>query len=200
MFAGEQKEQRLIRSFIAINLPESLIRPLSELRDQLDSLQLPVRWLSPMGMHLTLVFLGDQSPKNIERISGVLKQRTEQSGAFDISFGQAGVFPNHNNPRIIWIGVMAGMDELGALQRELVRDLAVLPGITLEKRPFKAHLTLGRVKTKCDVKPALHMIDNASGNFNHTFPVSAIHLYESVLRPSGADYHIISLCPLGAAQ
>ena len=78
-------------------------------------------------------------PPIVEAIGAAMSTRTP----FDIVFGGAGVFPPRGAPRVLWIGVGAGDDQLRALQREMAARVSA-HGVDLEARDFHPHLTLGR--------------------------------------------------------
>jgi 2'-5' RNA ligase len=64
-------------------------------------------------------------------------------------------------------------------------------GFPAENRPFSAHLTLGRVDqraTKSDLDAIAEVIRNQPTSNLGTTRVSAVHLYQSILQPQGAQY------------
>ena len=80
---------------------------------------------------------------------------------------QAGVFPGLRRPRVMWIGLGGETEALIQLQVALDTGLADL-GFEKEKRPFKAHLTLARIKDRVDSGLVLRAIE-AKGDFIPAF-------------------------------
>ena len=95
-------------------------------------------------MHLTLKFLGDVSPSNVDLLSEMLQSRIGSLSLFEIRLTGLGSFPSLKRPRVIYIGIQAPA-VLDSLQRGIESASRRL-GYELDERPFSAHLTLGRVK------------------------------------------------------
>jgi 2'-5' RNA ligase len=60
-----------------------------------------------------------------------------------------GAFPSVRRPRVLWAGIAGGAPRLVAVAVEVDRALAAL-GFPPEERPFRAHLTIGRVRSPRD--------------------------------------------------
>lgn len=191
-----------IRTFIAIDLPVEVQQALGQLTEVL-SLQIPrgsVRWVKPEQMHLTLVFLGDTTLSKLPAIQTALDDVTARHPAFTLQLGRVGCFPNCKRPRVIWVGLEEGDWETKRLERgrleigdsALARlkanlDEALRPlGWEPEQRPFRAHLTLGRVKDSQKVRNVSWAADVPA----LSFPVASVHLIQSDLRPSGPIYTV----------
>jgi 2'-5' RNA ligase len=105
---------------------------------------------------------------------------------FEMILDGVGVFPPRGAPRVLWVGVTAGVSELGDLQRLMAERVTAL-GIALEDRPFHPHLTLGRwrVSRRADRERALAA---APAGAIARCPVTGATLYESRLSSSGPSY------------
>lgn len=176
-----------IRAFIAIELPENVRRALGEVNRQLAA-QLPdrsVRWVKPDRMHLTIRFLGETAVSKLPQISDALNSVAQKHDAFSLRLAHLGCFPNERRPRVIWVGLRGDTDALAQLKKEV--DVALLPlGWEVEKRPFRAHFTLGRVK---DARKLAGMKWGVNVE-NLVVQVTAVKLIESQLRPSGPIYTV----------
>jgi 2'-5' RNA ligase len=82
-----------IRSFIAIELPESLKTELAGLQSKLKVEKPRIKWVSPDSIHLTLKFLGDIDATAIDRIEQAMTEAVNDIKPFGLSTGQLGVFP-----------------------------------------------------------------------------------------------------------
>ncbi len=176
-----------IRSFIAIELPEVIRTQLKDLQDNLKTCRFKVRWVRPENIHLTLKFLGNIDETDIEKVRGTLTSRVDRFTPLSLSVKGVGVFPGIRRPRIIWSGMGGQLSALAALQKALAEDLAAI-GFQQEKRAFKTHLTLGRVKGAID---ALKLRDaiQAFNNFeSEIFTADKIFLFKSDLKPGGPVY------------
>jgi 2'-5' RNA ligase len=181
----------VIRSFIAIDLPESLNVSLERASLQLQDLLggLPVRWVPVQNIHLTLKFLGDVSEKNIPMIQAIVQNEAHSHNIFEISVGGFGVFPNAARPRVLWVGVEAP-DELLNLQRRLDVETARL-GYAPDQRVFSPHLTFGRVSRNASpkqVRKVSNLLRNYKIGFLGAARIQTVTLFRSDLGPDGAVY------------
>jgi 2'-5' RNA ligase len=190
----------LLRAFIAVEIPpeihQAIEKKTAPIRAALDPSL--VRWVPSGNTHLTLKFLGDVSPASVEMLSQMLSLEVSQHQAFELEFGELGAFPNPRRPRVIWIGIQAPAG-FEALQHGIEAASATL-GYPDEKRPFSPHLTIGRVKQNVDstgiqkIRTALEETQVGSLGSAH---VTAIHLFKSDLKPTGAVYTRLFSAPLG---
>ena len=190
----------LLRAFIAVEISQEVHKAIetetAPLRAALDKSL--VRWAPTSNMHLTLKFLGDTSPANVEMLSQILSVEAGQHTTFEIQFKGLGVFPNPKLPRVIWIGIQAP-DELTTLQRGIEAAAAKL-GYPPEKRPFSPHLTIGRVKQNVnsgDMQKIRTALEETKIGVLGTVPVNAVHLFKSDLKPTGAVYTRLHSALLG---
>jgi RNA 2',3'-cyclic 3'-phosphodiesterase len=190
-------QSMMLRSFIAVEVPAEIQ---NEIAHSLASLQktLPkplVRWVAPHNVHLTLKFLGDVSPANLDRMANALRLEAEGHGPFSMSVGGLGAFPSSRRARVIWIGLQAPPSLL-ALQRGVEAASASL-GYATENRPFSPHLTVGRVGqnvTVTDLQKIRTALEGTKVGNLGTVNVDAIHIFKSDLRPGGSVYtHLFAL-------
>ena len=134
-----------IRTFIAFELPPPVILLLQKMQQDLKRLKIRARWVRPENIHLTLKFLGDINPDDIDKIDAAMTGAVIESSLITLSVRGIGVFPGIKRPRVIWLGLGGDIRSLLALQGRLEEKLAGA-GFPKDKRSFKAHLTLGRIK------------------------------------------------------
>jgi 2'-5' RNA ligase len=187
-----------IRTFIAIDLPIFIQDKLGEVIQQYKDKQISaVRWVAPRNIHLTLKFLGDISPANLDTLTKVLTAEVNHYHCFEIHIGGSGAFPNTRWPRVIWVGVKAP-PSLETLQRGIEGETHRL-GYSGEDRPFSPHLTLGRVSNNATPQEIRHLSDALStmsvGELGHVM-VESIRLFRSDLQPGGAVYTPLYTCAL----
>ncbi len=176
-----------IRSFIAIEIPEVLRQRLKDFLRELKNTGADVKWMRPEGIHLTLKFLGAVEQEALEKLSHALRPAVEKFTPFELKVQGAGCFPSFRNPRVVWTGLIEKEDTVSGLQREIETITAEL-GFPSEERPFKPHLTLGRVRSPKGKIPLTQMIE---GNLHldlGSFRVERVILFRSDLRPEGAVY------------
>ena len=176
-----------IRAFIAIQLPDDVRAALAQVNEILAA-QLPqrsVRWVKPKLMHLTLRFLGDTAVSNLPSLYDALDESAAQHDEFMLRLDHLGCFPNCKQPRVIWAGLQGQLEAADAFKQDI--DAALEPlGWEREERPFRPHLTLGRVKDSRMLRDT-----HWEANFEkQALPVTAIHLIESELTPGGPIYTV----------
>jgi 2'-5' RNA ligase len=184
-----------MRTFIAIELPQPITLALGNVLETLKSFNLNIRWMRPENIHLTLKFLGDTPPEAVDPISRILSESVRNYSPISLSAKGGGAFPGIKNPRVIWVGPSGQVPRLKTLQQTLAENLAAL-GFEKEKRTFKGHLTLGRIKVPVDpVK--LNAALNAIMDFEtEPFLVDRIFLFQSDLKPNGPVYTKIASAAL----
>jgi 2'-5' RNA ligase len=193
----------MLRSFIAIKLPQEIQGAIARSIAPMQ-LSLPkplVRWVAQENVHLTLKFLGDISPANLDRLAEALTLETRNHEIFAIPVGGLGAFPSARRARVIWIGLEAPT-ELMALTRGVEAVSASL-GYAAEDRPFSPHLTIGRVGQKISTTDS-HRICTALEEMNvgtlGIVRVDAIHIYKSDLLPGGSVYTALYTLPMKSSQ
>jgi len=176
-----------IRSFIAIDLSDPFRRQIEAFIQELRKSDAQVRWVRTEGIHLTLKFLGNVAPELIEEIKPALARIASQTAPIRIEPEACGAFPTIKSPRVIWVGIRGQIGPLAELVRRV--ETAMVPlGFEQEGRPFKPHLTVGRVKGRLRLQ-ALQQILLEHRDFSaEAFDAAEVVLYKSDLRPDGARY------------
>lgn len=159
----------------------------------------PIRWARVGILHLTLRFLGETTPAALNRVQEAAVARGGSWRPFDLQLRGLGCFPDSQRPRVVWAGAVDDSGML-ALMAEDLEAIATEAGFPAEKRPFSAHLTVGRVKDRLSVEGIRRLdqvIRESLGESYGTVPVHAIGLLKSDLRPSGPVYTRIAAVDLG---
>ncbi len=116
----------------------------------------------------------------------MLQKKCEGSGRVELFIRGSGVFRNVNDPRIIWIGI-APSEKLLNLNSRIMKGLTEL-GIKIEDRPFKPHLTIGRIKRLNDKETLRALIEKYQNLEIQKSVIKEVILYESILLQSGPVY------------
>lgn len=189
-----------IRSFIAVELPSEITAELDSLERKLKAGQHSfVKWVDPEGIHLTLKFLGSVESTALPQIIEAMTRAAQPASPLSLQLGGLGVFPNWQRPQVVWVGLGGEIDKLAGLQRSLDKALSPL-GFTPETRPFRAHLTLGRLRERASPKDKRDFATWAQAvksESNLSFEVTALRLMKSQLTPSGAIYSQLAAAKLG---
>jgi len=154
-------------------------------------LDLPVRWIKPRNLHITLVPpWAIDSAQDLEQIINSLKGSSAVE-PFRVSFNRIEFGPNNKNPRLIWASG-AATKEILDLRLKIYDCLKQTP----DSRLFRLHMTLARVPSAgSDIGEWTRTI--REGNIDWTMKVDRFVLYESHLSPEGAEYEVVSEFKLG---
>lgn len=178
-----------MRLFIATPISSEIEKELSRIISALKSVGGPVKWVAPTNIHLTLKFLGETDKKLVPEINGIIDEIAAKHSAISSGLANLGAFPNYHRPRVFWVGLERGTEELSEVAFELDRALHNL-GFAEENRPFKGHLTLGRVK----FPNGLEKLSETIKSFNvekKPLIFDKLILFKSNLTPRGSIYEIL---------
>ncbi|MCX5863117.1 MAG: RNA 2',3'-cyclic phosphodiesterase [Desulfomonile sp.] len=177
-----------IRTFVAIELSDSVKVFLGEISTELKKTGGDVKWVTPDNIHLTLKFLGNVGLDAITLIQSELVKMFSGQEPFELQVRGVGVFPSLRKPRVIWVGVHDKLDKLHPLAERLETSLAPL-GFKSEPRPFRAHLTLGRLRSSETIKGLVEAIRKSETILGPIFSADHAVLFKSELKPNGAEYY-----------
>jgi RNA 2',3'-cyclic 3'-phosphodiesterase len=185
-----------VRCFIAIDLSD-------EVRSALDSAQgrlrarapaADVRWVDPAGMHLTLQFLGEVSERRLADVRSALATAATTVSPMALACRGLGAFPGLTRPRVVWAGIHGAVGDLSRLAAAC-QPLGFVP----EKRSFRGHVTLGRVRSPRGFAPLARVIEAAADDEFGAWTAAEVVLYRSHLRRTGSVYEPLHRVPLGHA-
>ena len=127
---------------MAINFPETLRQGLWSATESLRSGALPVRWVKPEAMHLTLKFLGDLAAERQDELAGALRRAAASSRAVTVTVADFGAFPDPRRPRVLWAGV-SPEPALELLQHQVEQAEAYVRGLGVTGDLRVRHLGAG---------------------------------------------------------
>jgi len=173
-----------IRAFFAIELAPSVRAAAGELVQRLR--ERPggdaVRWVRAESLHVTLRFLGTLARERVGELAGCVAEEISRLAPLRLRLTAAALFPSPRRPRVVATGLEpeAPVLELAAAVERGVRAAGLAP----EPRPFRPHLTLGRIAPR-GAYPDVTAADTPAAD---PFDVHEVVLLRSQLRPDGARY------------
>ena len=192
-----------MRVFVAVDVGDAVrrevTRVISMLTGKLEAVKTPpkVVWVKPSALHVTIKFIGEVEPPDVERLQELLAPPIAVA-PFDITWRGIGTFPSAKNPRALWIGVTNGAAQLAAIEAEVSRRLAGVNAVELDDRALLPHLTIGRVKMAgagIDWPKILKAVE-----VRHvTSAIDRVTLYHSQLSQQGPHYTGLVSAPLTSA-
>jgi 2'-5' RNA ligase len=181
------------RGFIAVDVPGG--PALQALAEDLRKASPSLKVVDTDQLHLTVKFLGDTEDGLVAEIVTAIREATADLRPFQIRVRATGAFPSLGRMNVIWVGV-DGAEPIARIADSLEASLEPL-GFPRERRPWKPHVTLARVKGQQNHDRVRRILEvHVTEDFGvHT--VDAVHLKKSVLAPQGALYSVVETVRLG---
>lgn len=185
--------------FVAVDVGDAVrreaARVVSALQMKLEAARTPpkVVWVKPAALHVTIRFLGDVEPEDLERILPLLAPPVAIA-PFDVQWRGIGTFPNNRHPRALWLGVISGAAQLAEIEAEISTRLTGA-AVALDDRALLPHLTLGRVKM-AGAGIDWPKILQAAEVRNAVSRIDRVTLYRSRLSQDGPNYTELVSAPL----
>jgi len=187
---------KAVRAFVAVLIDDELRRNIAAAQDSVREYAPEVKWVAPENFHITLKFLGEIDEQTVPEASAAIEAVAGAFAPFELSFAGLGVFPDLTRAKVVWVGADRGAVELASLA--LAADNAVAGlGVSKQSAPFRAHLTVGRVKTMRPPAGLARGISEAHAADLGTQRVESIALMRSELMREGPIYTPISIHGLG---
>ncbi len=189
------------RLFVAVPLDDGAVadvgRLVAEVRaDVEDAHERPVRWVRHEGLHLTLRFLGATAEDRRPAVEAAVRAAAAGVPRFSVKLAGSGAFPTAARPRVLWLGVTEGADQLRDLAAALADELVPL-GFPPEDRPYAAHLTLARSDGLRSGPPTASALASAAAGWSTAFEADRVTLFESHTGRGPARYEALLEVPLG---
>ena len=181
---------------MALELDESIRNRLVAAQEALASAGARVRWVAPRNLHLTIKFLGDVEDRFLGEVCDIAARSAAQVEPFEFAVAGLSAVPPAGNLRMIWAGIDDSTGRLGRLNALLEAACESL-GFKAERRGFRPHLTLGRVKGAQGVAALRAAAAERAGDDFGVQTVGELAVFSSVLDPKGPIYTRLSAAPLG---
>jgi 2'-5' RNA ligase len=180
----------VIRVFFAIDLPmsakEELGRFISTLKKKARTHG--IRWAKPVNLHITLQFLAETHTEHLPTLIGNVRSRLKgATHALNLECGALHLFPSPYHPRVIVLEVTPG-DKLTELSR-LIGEGIKATNYEIEDRPFRAHLTLGRIKQPKEIN--LNFLSECDLPDLEDLKAEEVVLFRSEPKPEGSEYTVM---------
>lgn len=188
---------KLIRTFIAVELPAEVRGLAARLQQTLAESGAGVRWVAKDNIHLTMKFLGEIEDVQVPAVCRAVQQVAASSCAFEVEISGVGAFPSGDRPRTLWVGVEGGTAELVALHERLDAALAEL-GYRPEERRFSPHVTIGRLRNGRDARRLADVLAQKADWKAGEVQVEELVIMASELTPQGPHYTVMGRSVFGA--
>ncbi len=175
-----------MRAFVALEVPErEVIDSIVAFQGELAATGADLKLVERENLHFTVKFLGEITEDQARRADGLLKGVS--SPAAEVEVKGAGAFPSARRPSVVWVGV--GREDEAKVSKIAGEVISRLAGIgEADDRPFRAHLTVGRVRGPRNAGPMISMIERDAGRPFGRAKLTTLRLKSSVLSSSGPTY------------
>jgi len=129
-----------MRIFVGIDLDDAIRGKIARFIEGVSGFAPDVRFVRPESLHVTLKFIGEQKPEQVDAITQKLREIV--APLIEIRLAGYGFFPTSKAPRVFWIGIHAGPELVRLAKR--IDDVTAELGIPREERAYSPHLTLAR--------------------------------------------------------
>jgi 2'-5' RNA ligase len=187
---------KAVRTFIAIELPQEVREYLESRQTDLASAGGDVKWVRTDDIHLTLVFLGNVPVEEIAAVAAAVREAAAGMGPIRLQAGGAGCFPPRGRPRVVWIGIEEPTGALARLQGAVAGATARFAEKP-ERREYKAHLTVGRVRGGHGAEELSEAVAALADAKGPEFEAAEVVIFESVLAREGPTYMPLARIPFG---
>ena len=176
-----------MRLFFAVPLTEGICGVVHQAVERVPLDDPPWRWIPSRNYHITLKFLGEVEEQSLPRLVDAASRAAKACSPFELSFERFGAFPSISRPRVLFYAAGRGSEDLASLAGRVEDELVPL-GFERERRRFRAHLTLARVRNRppLEVQRILEAVPDLPGTALQR--VERFVLMQSTLSRSGARY------------
>lgn len=182
-----------MRLFVGIPLDEEARRGVEKVVKKLKRGHWPVRWEKPEKWHVTVAFLGNDklALKSLASLSSAVKRGVRGIEPFEIRLKGLGSFPDLVLPRVVWLGLKGDLKSMARIYKGVREELRKLK-LEFDEKPFRPHVTLGRVSKEAKRKQRLelgkYLQKHREMKILQQWRVDRVVIYESRLKPSGSEY------------
>ncbi len=184
-----------MRVFVAVELPESVLRDLAALRERFRVCGARASWVETENMHLTLRFLGEIGEEALAGLGLGLRRACAGRAGLTLALKGTGAFPNPRRPGVVWAGLETRSGDLVVL-RGAVEGAARAAGLGPDDKAFHPHITLGRIRDRRRPGTLAEVLDVTRTFSGDAFGVSHVSLFRSTLTPRGPVYERLDTYPL----
>ncbi len=178
-----------IRAFISVDIEDPVVvSRIARIRDSFIATGAPMKPVEDKNFHVTIRFLGEIPVTLIDDIERVIAESKPRRTRLVLE--GVGAFPSLSRPRVLWVGISKGSDELERIHSVIERGLRRL-GFRAEREEFVAHVTFARLKGGRNIDRVVKLLNELSGVEVGEVELSSVRLKQSILTRSGPIYKTI---------
>jgi 2'-5' RNA ligase len=184
-----------MRLFAALPLEGEAKAELERLLSRYRQMDWPVKWVRDDGLHVTIKFLGEVEADRVDAVREALRSAGAGTPCLPFTPTEIGAFPNMHRPRILWAGYESE-PPLELMVHRVERGMEAL-GFPVDGRPFRPHVTLGRLREgRCLPPDGARTFEREQ--LHSAFVAGRLVLFESRPGPNGSVYQPVEILNLGS--
>ena len=145
-----------------------------------------LNWTIPGNWHITLFFLGSTEESAVAVLQQLIEESFSKIQTYQTELRRVGVFPNMNNPKVLWIGLQ-NLQPL-MLAYSMLGKLLQQNGFSFDQKPLKPHLTIARVKRADNPSAFESLLAEYRETVFDRVDMNKVVLFESISTPTGPIY------------
>jgi len=170
------------RLFFAIDLPQDVKEKIGPVAMSLRALGSHIKPVGREGMHLTMLFLGEQPIDVLPDLMNIARCAVSPARPCSVALGPTGFFP-----RVSFLTLVGEIETLVLVSRTLAEECRVFLEHP-EDRPFKAHITIARHKQNIRPPEKAKIAGMFAPFEGMSWTCQELVLYKSDLTPKGPIY------------
>lgn len=179
----------MIRLFVALKIETEIQQKFGAVISDFKTKGGKVKWIDAKNLHITLKFLGNTDRRDVDPIISQLQDSLKNFQAIESDFNNLGGFPNLRKPKVIWTDIDKNKNAVVDLAESINESFTEI-NIEKNDKPFKPHLTLGRVKSYEGITSLTDYLANYKfENIPVTF--NKVQLIQSTLTQQGPIYRTL---------
>ena len=182
-------KSQYFRTFIALPLhvDTEFIRARNELVTSLGVER--ISWTNPDQYHVTLRFIGDTGLDDVKKIGNALHAGIHIPERIRLNLTDLSTFGPRKKPRVIWVG-FEETSFFGSVKKDVDAVLEQC-GIPANEQPFRAHLTLGRVRSLGNLQEYYHVLEEMKHRFFAPVLFENMVFFRSIPGQRGPEYRVL---------
>ncbi len=145
-----------------------------------------LKWTILENWHITLFFLGSTEESAVAVLQQLIEESFSKIQAYQTELRGVGVFPNTNNPKVLWIG-LEDIQPLISAYSHLGESLQQ-NGFSFDQKPLKPHLTIARVKRADNPSAFESLLAEYQETVFDQVNMDKVVLFESITTSAGPIY------------
>jgi 2'-5' RNA ligase len=167
---------------VSVQTANALASAAETLQRRAKDQRLDIKWVAPTNYHVTLKVLRFTRPDAVGAVRDALEAALVGLAPLKFRTARLGAFPSLDKASVLWAGVEERvLDDLAArVERAMVGI-----GFASDRRPFHAHVTLGRLR---ETRPVREVVLPLSEQMFSDTRIDGVTLFESETKSSGSVY------------